>query len=156
MALAIGDKAPKFKATSNNGDVSLSDFKGKWLVLFFYPKDDTETCTQEACNFRDSYERITAFGAEVIGVSPDDLKSHSKFIKKYNLNYNLISDDKLKIAKAYSAWGDKILFGKKYMGILRSTFIIDPKGKICYANNKVRVPGHIDNIIKELTKLQSI
>jgi thioredoxin-dependent peroxiredoxin len=136
--LKAGDKAPEFTANDQNGtSVSLSDFKGKTVILYFYPKDDTPTCTVESCNFRDNYQSLLAQGLQVIGVSADDEKSHKKFIKKYSLPFPLIADTDMKIVNAYGVWGEKVLFGREYMGIIRKTFIIDADGVITHVIDKV-------------------
>ena len=129
--LSEGQKAPDFTAKDQNGkNVSLSDFAGKELILYFYPKDDTPGCTAEACSFRDSYQSLLDSGFEVVGVSTDDEKSHQKFITKYNLPFALISDTEKNIVESYGVWVEKNMYGKKYMGIARNTFIIDKEGMI--------------------------
>ncbi len=129
--LKEGDKAPDFKAKDQTGEtVSLSDFKGKNLILYFYPADDTPTCTKEACNYRDNYQSLLSKGFAVIGVSFDNEKSHKKFIKKYDLPFPLLADEDKKIIEDYGVWGEKTTFGKTYMGTIRTTFVIDKKGKI--------------------------
>ena len=133
-----GDKAPDFTAKDQNGNtVSLSDFKGKNVILYFYPKDNTPTCTEEACNFRDNYQSLLGKGFAVIGVSTDNEKSHKRFEKKFSLPFPLIADPDRKIVEQYGLWAEKMLFGRKYMGTLRTTFIIDPKGKIKKVIDKV-------------------
>jgi thioredoxin-dependent peroxiredoxin len=136
--LKEGDKAPGFTAKDQDGNtVSLADLKGKNVILYFYPQDDTPTCTKEACNFRDNYQSLLGKGFAVIGVSFDTEKSHKKFIKKYSLPFPLISDPDRKIIEAYGVWGEKKLFGREYMGTLRTTFIIDEKGVITHIIDKV-------------------
>lgn len=136
--LKEGDKAPDFTATDQNGkSVSLSDYKGKTLVLYFYPKDDTPGCTAEACDFRDNYQFLSSQGYEVIGVSTDDEKSHKKFETKYNLPFTLIADADQQIVNSYGVWVEKNMYGKKYMGTQRTTFIIDPEGNIRHIIGKV-------------------
>ena len=136
--LQEGDKAPDFKAKDQNGNtVSLSDFRGKNVILYFYPKDNTPTCTTEACNFRDNYQSLLSKGFAVIGVSTDTEKSHKRFEKKFDLPFPLIADPDRKIVEEYGLWAEKILFGRKYMGTLRTTFVIDPKGKIIKVIDKV-------------------
>ncbi|HTD42311.1 MAG TPA: thioredoxin-dependent thiol peroxidase [Mucilaginibacter sp.] len=133
-----GDKAPDFTAKDQNGNtVSLSDFRGKNVILYFYPKDNTPTCTVEACSFRDNYQSLLSKGFTVIGVSTDTEKSHKKFEKKFNLPFPLIADPDRKIVEQYGLWAEKVLFGRKYMGTLRTTFVIDPKGKIIKVIDKV-------------------
>ena len=136
--LQEGDKAPDFTAKDQNGNtVSLSDFRGKNVILYFYPKDNTPTCTTEACNFRDNYQSLLSKGFAVIGVSTDTEKSHKRFEKKFGLPFPLIADPDRKIVEEYGLWAEKILFGRKYMGTLRTTFVIDPKGKIIKVIDKV-------------------
>lgn len=149
--LKVGDKAPDFTLISDEGkDFSLKDLKGKKVILYFYPKDDTEACTQEACSFRDNINVIEKKNAMVIGVSKDNTKSHVKFKKKYDLNFTLLSDENRKMLEAYGVWKEKSMFGKKYMGIIRTTFLIDEKGYIKEIWEKVTVKGHIENIISKL------
>lgn len=155
MALAIGTKAPDFNADSNNGSVSLNDFSGKWIVLYFYPKDNTSGCTREACDFRDNMERITSAGAVVLGVSPDSVKSHVGFIAKQNLNFTLIADPDKTICNAFDVMGEKSMYGKKYMGVIRSTFIIDGNGVIQEVYSNVKVDGHVDAVISRLEELKN-
>ncbi len=136
--LSEGQKAPEFTANDQNGkSVSLSNFAGKSIILYFYPKDDTPGCTAEACSFRDNYESLLAEGFEVLGVSTDDEKSHLKFIGKYNLPFSLIADTDKKIVEAYGVWVEKNMYGKKYMGVSRKTFIIDKNGMIRKVIDKV-------------------
>jgi thioredoxin-dependent peroxiredoxin len=136
--LQEGDKAPDFTAKDQNGKtVSLGDFKGKTVILYFYPKDDTPGCTAEACDFRDNYQSLVGKGFEVIGVSTDDEKSHKKFETKYSLPFPLIADESKEIVEAYGVWGEKNMYGKVYMGTMRTTFIIDANGVIQKIINKV-------------------
>lgn len=136
--LKEGDKAPDFTAKDQNGKtVSLSDFKGKTVILYFYPKDDTPGCTAEACDFRDNYQSLVGKGFEVIGVSTDDEKSHKKFETKYSLPFPLIADESKEIVEAYGVWGEKNMYGKVYMGTMRTTFIIDANGIIQKVIDKV-------------------
>ena len=136
--LKVGDKAPNFKAKNQNGEeLSLSDFKGKKVILYFYPKDNTPGCTTEACNFRDNYQSLLKDGFEVIGVSIDSEQSHQKFISKFELPFNLVSDEDKKIVESYGVWVEKNMYGKKYMGTARRTFIIDEKGTIQHIIKKV-------------------
>lgn len=147
--LNIGDKAPDFTAKDQAGeDVKLSQYKGKKVVLFFYPKDNTETCTKEACNLRDNYDELLAKGYEVIGVSIDGVKSHKRFASKYALPYHIVSDEDKKIVEAYGVWGEKVLFGRHYMGTLRTTFVIDEKGKIADIIDKVDSKNHASQVLK--------
>ena len=136
--LKEGDKAPDFVGNDQNGNtISLSDFTGKTLILYFYPQDNTPTCTKEACNFRDNYQSLVDKGLSVIGVSFDTEKSHKKFIDKFQLPFPLIADPDKKIIEAYGVWGEKKLYGKVYMGTLRTTFIIDENGLIKHIIQKV-------------------
>ncbi|MDB5117803.1 MAG: peroxiredoxin [Mucilaginibacter sp.] len=136
--LKAGDKAPDFTAKDQNGkSVSLADFKGKTVILYFYPKDDTPGCTAEACDFRDNYQSLIGKGYEVIGVSTDDEKSHKKFESKYSLPFPLIADTDHHIVEAYGVWGEKNMYGKKYMGTMRTTFIINADGNIDQVIDKV-------------------
>ncbi len=136
--LKEGDKAPEFTAKDQNGNaVSLADFKGKTVILYFYPKDDTPGCTAEACSFRDNYQSLLSKGFQVIGVSTDDEKSHKKFETKYSLPFPLIADEDKSIVEAYGVWAEKNMYGKKYMGTVRTTFIINGDGVISHVINKV-------------------
>jgi len=150
-------KAPDFNLLDQDGNShSLNDYSGKWLVLYFYPKDNTPGCTKEACSFRDEREVIAELGkAEVVGVSKDSVKSHKNFADKHNLNFTLLSDESLDMIKAYNVWGERSMYGKIYMGIMRSTFIIDPKGNIAKEYPKVNPKDHAAQIIKDLQELQS-
>jgi peroxiredoxin Q/BCP len=154
MPLKIGQKAPGFKAATADGSrLSLGQLAGNWLILYFYPKDNTSGCTKEACDFRDNMERITATGAVVIGVSPDSQLSHSKFAEKLNLNFLLLADNEKKISTDYGAWVEKSLYGRKFMGVERTTFVIDTEGIIRHIFPKVKVGGHVDTIIGKLNEL---
>lgn len=143
-----GQKAPLFKGKDQDGKlVSLKDFAGKKLAIFFYPEDDTPTCTEQACNLRDNYAMLRKEGIEVVGISPDDVKSHEKFIGKFSLPYTLIADPDKKIIEAYGVWGEKNMYGRKYMGLLRTTFLVDEKGLIKHVFRKPRVRKHAEEII---------
>lgn len=149
--LKIGDKAPDFDLLSGDGrELSLESFRGKKVVLYFYPKDDTSGCTKEACSFRDNFTRVRKKGAEIIGISADPVESHKKFSEKYSLPFPLLSDESKDVIKAYGVWQEKSMYGKKYMGIERTTFIIDEKGKIAHIFPKVKVDGHTDEILGNL------
>jgi len=138
IELTEGQKAPDFNAKDQTGkNISLSDFSGKNVILYFYPKDDTPGCTAEACSFRDNYQSLLNEGFEVLGVSTDDEKSHQKFITKYSLPFSLIADTDKKIVEAYGVWVEKNMYGKKYMGVARKTFIIDKNGLIRKIIDKV-------------------
>jgi len=152
--LRVGQKAPNFTLLSDTGEkISLKDFRGKKVVLYFYPKDDTPGCTKEACSFRDNMNRILERGAVVIGVSADSVESHKKFKEKYNLNFPLLSDEKHKVLEKYGVWKERILYGKKFMGTERTTFIIDESGKIAHIFRKVKVDGHTEEVLKKLDEL---
>ncbi|WP_027628206.1 thioredoxin-dependent thiol peroxidase [Ruminiclostridium cellobioparum] len=151
--LKAGEKAVNFVLkTTDDKEVSLSDFKGKKIVLYFYPKDDTPGCTKEACGFRDVYDYILEAGAVVVGISPDGEKSHDKFRNKYNLPFYLLSDEDHKVSEAYGAWGERKMYGKTYMGIIRSTFIIDEEMVIQKVFQKVSPEGHAEEVLDLLTK----
>lgn len=149
ITLSEGDKAPPFKSKDQNGKpVSLSDFKGKKVVLYFYPEDDTPTCTVEACNLRDNYSLLKQKGLVVLGVSPDDEKKHKKFEQKFDLPFTLVVDSDKKIIDKYGVWGEKNLYGRKYMGLHRTTFLIDEKGIIKKIFKKPRSKMHSQEILK--------
>lgn len=149
--LKEGDKAPAFSGVDQNGNpVSLDDFKGKKLILYFYPKDSTPGCTKEACNLRDNYELLKEKGFEILGVSPDSAKRHQNFIAKHNLPFPLLVDEDLKTIKAYGVWGEKNFMGRKFMGVLRTTFVIDENGTIEKVITKVKVGKHAEQILEEL------
>ena len=148
MSIEIGDKAPDFTLPADGGgQVSLKAFKGKKVILYFYPKDDTPGCTKEACGFRDALPDFSKSGAVVIGISKDSAASHDKFKKKYSLNFILASDEDIKTAKLYGVWVEKSLYGRKYMGMDRSTFLIDGKGVIRGLWRKVKVAGHVEEVL---------
>jgi peroxiredoxin Q/BCP len=149
--LKEGTKAPDFIAKNQNGsEVKLSSLLGKKVILYFYPKDDTPGCTAEACNLRDNYSLLIAKGFEVIGVSPDEEKSHIKFQAKYQLPFNLVADTDKSILKAYGAWGIKKNYGKEYEGVLRTTYVIDEQGVITKVIAKVNTGSHSEQILEEL------
>lgn len=148
ITLKEGDKAPAFSGTDQNGKkISLSDYKGKKLVLYFYPEDDTPTCTVQACNLRDHYGLLKKKGFEVVGVSPNDISSHQKFRKKFQLPFTLLADTAHVILKKYGVWDKKKLFGHEYMGVLRTTFVIDEKGVIRKIFLKPKNKAHAEEII---------
>ncbi len=154
MTLEVGDKAPSFSlATDGGGKVTSTSLKGKNVILYFYPKDDTSGCTAEACGFRDSHPKFKKADAVVIGVSRDSVASHDKFKKKYDLNFQLGADETGKVTEDYGVWVEKSMYGKKYMGIERATFLIDGKGVIRGVWRKVKVPGHVDEILKAIKEL---
>ena len=147
----IGGKAPAFTLFGDDGKkVSLSDFKGKKVVLYFYPKDNTPGCTRESCGFRDSLSEIKRRGSVVLGVSTDSVASHKGFKQKYALNFPLLSDPEKKMSLAYGVWKQKSLYGRKYMGLNRTTFLIDEEGKISKVFPKVQVDGHLDEVLAAL------
>jgi peroxiredoxin Q/BCP len=149
--LKVGQKAPDFTLSDDNGQkTKLTDYKGKKVVLYFYPKDDTPGCTTEACNFRDGFAEIKAHGAVVFGVSADSVESHKKFKKKFELNFPLLADPEKKMIESYGVWKEKSMYGKKYMGIERTTFLIDSEGKISHIFPKVKVAEHFDEVIEAL------
>ncbi|HVT84594.1 MAG TPA: thioredoxin-dependent thiol peroxidase [Chitinophagaceae bacterium] len=148
VTLKEGDKAPLFTGADQNGEkISLADYKGKKLVLYFYPEDDTPTCTIQACNLRDNYGLLKKNGFEVIGVSPNDSKSHQKFQKKFDLPFTLIADTSHRILEQYGVWDHKKLFGHEYMGVLRTTFVIDEKGVIRKIFTRPKTKAHAEEII---------
>ncbi|MGH6994337.1 MAG: thioredoxin-dependent thiol peroxidase [Stellaceae bacterium] len=148
MSLEIGDKAPDFTLpTDGAGTVRLSDLKGQHVVLYFYPKDDTSGCTAEACQFRDLFPKFGRSDAAVIGISRDSVASHDKFKKKYKLPFTLAADEQGKVTERYGVWVQKSMYGRKYMGIERSTFLIDGKGVIRGIWRKVKVPGHAEEVL---------
>jgi peroxiredoxin Q/BCP len=151
----IGSLAPDFTALTDGGaQLTLSLLKGKAVVLYFYPKDDTSGCTAEACDFRDNMERLTALGAVVVGVSPDSVQSHDKFKQKYNLNYALVSDENHEVCERYGVWVEKSMYGRKYMGVERTTFLINDKGILVREWRKVKVAGHVEDVVQALQQLQ--
>ena len=153
--LEPGTKAPAFTLVSDSGEkIKLSDLAGSPVVLYFYPKDDTPGCTKQACNFRDRQQELTDLGAKVLGVSPDDVASHVKFRDKYTLNFPLLADPDHKVAEKYGAWREKNMYGKKSMGVQRSTYLIGPDGKIAKVWKRVSVDGHDDQVIEALKSLQ--
>lgn len=149
--LEIGKKAPLFKLKNQNGDeISLIDFRGKKVILYFYPKDNTPGCTTEACSFRDNLDLIQNENTVVLGVSADSIESHLKFSKKYSLNFNLLSDESMKMLNEYNVWKEKSLYGKKFMGIERTTVVIDENGNVKKIFSKVKVDGHTAEVMEAL------
>jgi len=154
MSVELGSKAPDFTmSTDGNGSVTLSKLKGKKVVLYFYPKDDTSGCTAEACGFRDSFPDYSGAGAVVIGISKDSVASHDKFKKKHNLPFILASDAGSDVCEKYGTWVEKSMYGRKYMGIERCTFLLDGEGVVRGVWHKVKVPGHVDEVLKALKAL---
>jgi peroxiredoxin Q/BCP len=148
-------QAPNFTLPDQNNALhSLEDYRGKWVVLYFYPKDDTPGCTTEACSFRDEYEYLQELGLNILGVSKDSVKSHAKFADKYDLKFPLLSDVNGETIKAYGAWGEKKFMGREFEGILRQTFLINPEGKIAKEYPKVTPKEHVGEIIKDFESLK--
>ncbi len=153
-AVKVGDKVPDFTTLDDSGrPVSLSDFKGKSVVLYFYPKDDTSGCTKEACDFRDAFPRFGKIDAEVVGVSPDSVESHVEFKKKYSLPFKLLADEGHKLADKFGVWKEKSMYGRKFMGVERTTVLIDPSGRVARIFPNVRVPGHVEEVETALREL---
>lgn len=154
MALEKGQAAPDFTLdTDGDGKISLDELKGKKVVLYFYPKDNTSGCTKEACAFRDTMDELADKNVVVVGVSPDSIKSHDNFKSKHELNFTLASDPDHEVAEKYGAWGEKKMYGKTYMGIIRSTFLIDEEGNIAETWYKVRVNGHVDKVKEAIEQM---
>ncbi|MDF2668549.1 MAG: thioredoxin-dependent thiol peroxidase [Paenibacillus sp.] len=150
----VGKLAPAIKLPGTGGEeVSLKDFRGKKVVLFFYPQDQTPTCTVEACEFRDSFTEFAEADTIIIGISPDSVSSHERFIDKQQLPYLLLADEKLKACKTYDVWQQKKLYGREYMGVVRSTFLIDRKGKLAAEWRNIRIKGHIEKVLEAVRKL---
>ena len=148
MSLKVGDVAPDFTLpTDGGGAVTLSKLRGRKVILYFYPKDDTSGCTKEACGFRDAEPDLSKLAAVVIGVSKDSVASHDKFKKKYDLPFILASDETSDVCERYGVWAEKSMYGRKYMGIERSTFLIDEKGVVRQIWSKVKIPGHVDEVL---------
>ena len=155
MTLEVGQKAPEFATPNQRGEISkLADFAGQWLVLYFYPKDNTPGCSTEAINFTALSPQFQQLNGVIIGVSPDSEKSHCRFIEKHNLTIQLLSDTEHQLAEIYQVWGLKKFMGKEYMGIKRSTFLIDPQGNIAYIWSNVKVKAHAEAVLKKLEELQ--
>lgn len=157
MQLQINDTAPDFSLPNQDGaEISLNNFRGKWVIVYFYPKDKTPGCTKEACAFRDNLERFKTSSAVILGISPDSPKTHQSFIEKEQLNFTLLSDSNKEVLRKYGAFGLKKLYGKEYEGVLRSTFLIDPEGKIAHIWRNVKVDGHIQKVLEVLdSKIQN-
>jgi thioredoxin-dependent peroxiredoxin len=154
--LKPGDKAPDFVLlNADDQEVSLADLKGKWAVLYFYPKDNTSGCTKEACGFTEAMPSFDGLDAVIYGVSPDSTKSHRNFREKHELAIGLLSDPEKEMIQAYGAWGEKKNYGRVYMGLIRSTFLIDPKGVVREAWSKVRVAGHVEKVQARLEELKN-
>lgn len=155
MSIDVGSQAPDFTAATNDGEISISDLKGQVVVLFFYPKDNTPGCTKEACGFRDVRGELEAKGVKVFGVSKDSLKSHARFTEKFDLNFPLISDPDLEILQAYGAWAEKKMYGKTFLGVIRTTVLIDGEGVVRQIWRKVKVAGHVDAVLEAIEALSS-
>jgi thioredoxin-dependent peroxiredoxin len=152
--LKVGAAAPDFSLPTGDGKtISLADLKGKIVVLYFYPKDDTSGCTKEACDFRDNLPAIKKKGAVVLGVSPDTPASHEKFAGKFDLTFPLVSDEKKQLVKTYGVWKEKSMYGKKYMGVERTTFVIGPDGRITHIFPKVKVEGHVGEVMEAIDSI---
>lgn len=157
MELKTHQKAPDFcLPNQDNAEISLHDFQGSWVVVYFYPKDKTPGCTMEACDFRNERESFDALNAVVLGISPDSAKTHQSFIAKESLNFTLLSDSQKSTLKSYGAWGLKKLYGKEYEGVIRSTFLINPRGEIAHIWKNVKVKGHIAEVLAKLKELQGM
>ena len=155
MAIEEGKAAPAFTLEDTEGNkVALKDLQGKNVVVYFYPKDDTPGCTKEACGFRDLWQEIAALNTVVLGVSPDDKASHAKFVDKYQLPFTLLCDPDKKVMEKYGAWGEKTMYGKKTMGVIRSTVLVDPNGKVAHHWPKVQAKGHAEKVRAKLEELR--
>jgi len=153
--LSVGDIAPNFTLPDQDGrSHTLEDYRGRWVVLYFYPKDDTPGCTKEACNFRDEKGRLEELGAVVLGVSADDVESHGRFHSKYGLNFPLLSDSQKNMIRAYGAWGTKTMYGREYEGVLRCTYLIDPQGRVARVWDKVKPDAHALEVAEALIELR--
>ena len=154
--LNIGDTAPDFTLpTDNDGELTLSSLQGQYVVLYFYPKDNTPGCTQESCEFRDTYPAFETLNASIVGISKCSVQKHNKFKEKYDLNFPLVSDEHGNVCETYGTWKEKNLYGKKFMGIQRATFLIDPQGKIAAIWPKVKLKGHVEDVQKTLNEIVS-
>ena len=154
MYKKVGTKAPAWKALDQDGEMKASkDYLGKWVILYFYPKDDTPGCTTEACSFRDGFSKFKRGGIEVIGVSVDSVKKHAKFVEKYSLPFTLLADEDKKIVEAYGVWGMKKFMGREYMGTNRVSYLINPEGKIAKVYDKVKPDEHADEVLVDVKSL---
>lgn len=155
MKLKLKQKAPQFKTVDQNGKLhELKEWQGKWLILYFYPKDDTPGCTKEACSFRDNFAKFKKKRIVVVGISADDKKTHKRFAKKYNLPFMLLADNKKEVIKKYNVWGKKTFMGHSYLGIKRTTFLIDPSGKVAKIYENVKPDDHALQIIEDLKQIK--
>lgn len=156
MTVNIGDKAPDFTLAGTGGkDITLSNYKGQIVVMYFYPRDDTPGCTKQACSFSDNFNALKKLNVAVIGISKDSVKSHEKFKEKYGLNFDLGADTEKTVIDAFGSWVEKSMYGKKYMGINRDTFLIDEQGIIRHIWRKVKVEGHTEEVLTEIEKLKN-
>jgi len=156
MKLSAGDKAPAIKLKDQTGKtISLSDFKGEKVVIYFYPKDNTPTCTVQSCNLRDNFRDLKKKGIVVLGISPDDVKSHNKFSDKFDLPFSILADTEHEVLEKYGVWGEKSMYGKKYMGVIRTTFLIDEKGIIRKIIEKPKSAEHSKEILQEWKILET-
>ncbi len=154
--MGVGEKAPDFCLKDADGkEHCLNEFKGKWLVLYFYPKDNTSGCTKEAVGFTDMLDQFRELNCEVVGVSPDSEDKHKKFMEKYDLKVLLLSDTEHKVLEAYGAWGKKRMYGREYYGVIRTTYLIDPEGKVAKVWKNVKVKGHPESVLEEVKRLTS-
>ncbi len=154
MTLKIGDKAPAFSLADQTGKIhTLKEYLGQWVLLYFYPKDDTPGCTKEACSLRDNWNGFKKLKAQVLGASVDSVKKHAKFAEKYGLPFPLLADEAHELVDAYGVWAKKKFMGREYMGILRTSFLIDPKGKIAKVYESVKPEGHADEVLADLKDL---
>ena len=154
MSLSVGDKIPDLTLPANGGrEVGFKDYKGKKLVVYFYPKDNTPGCTQEGQDYRDLYKQFQKAGADIVGISKDSVKSHDNFVAKYEFPFTLLADENHSVAESYGVWGEKSMYGKKYMGVERTTFIIDGEGKIRKIFRKVKPAGHAEEVKSALAGL---
>jgi len=152
--IGVGKSAPVFTLPDQNGDShSLKDYRDNWVILYFYPKDNTSGCTDESCQFRDEFPRFKRAKAVVWGMSPDSVASHEKFATKLNLPFDLLSDDQSKVCTKYGVWQEKSMYGHKYMGVVRTTYLIDPNGKVAARWDKVKVKGHAQDVLTALKEL---
>lgn len=155
--LKIGDRAPEFRLNDQKGqEHTLAEAKGKWVLIYFYPKDDTPGCTKEACQLRDNFPAFRKLGVEVFGVSVDSVKSHEKFVTKYELPFILLADDQKEMVQAYGVWGERSFIGHKYMGTSRTSFLIDPEGKIAKIYESVKPAKHAEEVLSDLKTLQTV
>jgi peroxiredoxin Q/BCP len=154
LSLSVGKKAPLWTLPDQSGtEHALKDYKGQWVVLYFYPKDDTPGCTKEACSFRDNLPKFKKTKAMVFGVSADPVKKHAKFVEKFSLSFPLLADEDKKVVEAYGVWAKKKFMGREYMGILRTTFLIDPEGKIAKIYESVKPETHAEEVLADLKEL---